>query len=243
MQLAWATDIHLNFLDVPERERFLARINDQADALVVTGDLAESNSLGEILRQMSSVLDMPVYFVLGNHDFYRGSVAGTRADVAEMIRGTGNLIYLSQAGVVELTSGTALVGHDGWADGRLGDLDGSDVILNDFLLIDELKHWRDRYTLDKPVLRTVLQKLGDDAAEHLRGVLPGVAAKYSQVIVATHVPPFREAAWHEGRPSDDDYLPFFSCKAMGDVLLEVAHSRPDCQILVLCGHTHGGGEV
>jgi len=30
---------------------------------------------------------------------------------------------------------------------------------------------------------------------------------------------------------------------VGDVLLEVARSRPKCQILVLCGHTHGGGEV
>ena len=30
---------------------------------------------------------------------------------------------------------------------------------------------------------------------------------------------------------------------MGDVLADVAHSHPRCQNLVLCGHTHGGGEV
>ena len=30
---------------------------------------------------------------------------------------------------------------------------------------------------------------------------------------------------------------------MGDVLLEAAQSHPKCQILVFCGHTHGGGEV
>jgi len=192
---------------------------------------------------MSSVLHMPIYFVLGNHDFYRGSIADTRAAVAKMIRGSDKLTHLSQAGVVELTPNTCLMGHDGWADGRLGDLDGSDVILNDFLLIDELRHWRDRHALDKPVLRTILQKLGDAAAEHLRGLLPVAAAKYPQVIVATHVPPLREAAWHEGRPSGDDYLPFFSCKAVGDVLLDTARSHPDCQVLVLCGHTHGGGEM
>jgi len=57
------------------------------------------------------------------------------------------------------------------------------------------------------------------------------------------VPPLREAAWCHGRPSGDDYLPFFSSKAVGDMLLEVAESHPACQILVLCGHTHGGGEV
>ena len=156
---------------------------------------------------------------------------------------TENLVYLSQAGVVELTPTTALAGHDGWADGRLGDLDGSDVILNDFLLIDELQHWRDMHTLDKPALRQALQALGDEAAAYLKSVLAPAAAKYPKVIVATHVPPFREAAWYEGRPSADDFLPFFSCKATGDVLLEAARSHPKFQILVLCGHTHGGGEI
>ncbi len=243
MKLAWATDIHLNFLKSPERQRFLESLRGQADALVVTGDIAESNSLGKILGQIGDVLEMPVYFVLGNHDFYRGSVAGTRADVAEMVRGSGNLVYLSQAGIMELARGTALVGHDGWADGRLGDLDGSEVILNDFLLIDELWHWRDRHTLDKPALRRVLETLGDEAAAYLKSVLVPAAERYPQVIVATHVPPFREAAWHKGQTSGDDYLPFFACKAVGDLLLEAARSFPDCQLLVLCGHTHGGGEV
>ena len=71
MRLAWATDIHLNFLAGIDRRRFLESVNGQADALVVTGDIAESNNLGEILRQMAAVLDMPVYFVLGNHDRMR----------------------------------------------------------------------------------------------------------------------------------------------------------------------------
>jgi len=30
---------------------------------------------------------------------------------------------------------------------------------------------------------------------------------------------------------------------MGDVLLEAAAVHPKCRLLVLCGHTHGGGEV
>jgi 3',5'-cyclic AMP phosphodiesterase CpdA len=225
MRLAWATDIHLNFLTGMDRRRFLEPVRGQADALVVTGDIAESNSLGEILRQMMAVLDMPIYFVLGNHDFYRGSVVGTRSALAEMISGSEHLVYLSQTDVVELAPSTALVGHDGWADARLGDFDGSEVILNDFLLIDELRHWRDQYTLDKPSLRQALQALGDGAAAHLKGVLPAAAEKYPHVIVASHVPPFREATWYQGRPSADDYLPFFSCKAVGDVLLEAAQAH------------------
>lgn len=126
--------------------------------LVVTGDIAESHTLGSALTALATLTERRVYFVLGNHDFYRGSAAGTRRQVGYVI--SEDLVYLSQSGVVELTPTTALVGHDGWADGRLGDLDGSDVILNDFLLIDELKHWRDPHTLDKPALRRALEDPG-----------------------------------------------------------------------------------
>ena len=94
-----------------------------------------------------------------------------------MIRGSETMTYLSQAGVVELTTTTALVGHDGWADARLGDYDGSKVIFNDFLLIEELRHWRDEDTLDKPALRQTLQALGDEAAAYLEGVLLAAAAQ------------------------------------------------------------------
>jgi 3',5'-cyclic-AMP phosphodiesterase len=241
MRLAWATDVHLNFLSDKGRRQFLETIKEQADAFVISGDISESNDIGAALRQMDVLLGKPVYFVLGNHDFYRGSVAGTRSTVSNTVSRSENLVYLSQSGVVELSPNTAIVGHDGWADARLGDFEGSDVILNDFLLIDELRLWSDARTLDKSSLRPALEALGDEAARYLANVLPAAAERYPNVLVVTHVPPFREAAWHEGQPSNDDFLPFFSCKAVGDVLLSVAKSHPASQLLVLCGHTHGGG--
>jgi 3',5'-cyclic AMP phosphodiesterase CpdA len=242
LKLAWLTDIHLNFLDAEPRRWFLESIRDQGDALVISGDIGESPDVVDLLCEMDRIVQRPIYFVLGNHDFYRGSIAQTRAAVIELTRALPSLVYLSAGGVVELTATTALVGHDGWADGRLGDFDGSDVVLNDYLLIRELFHWNDRLELDKGRLRAALQALGDEAAAHFRRVLSVAAAKYPRVIAATHVPPFREAAWHEGRPSDDDYLPHFACQAVGEVLREVLAAHPRCQALVLCGHTHGGGQ-
>jgi len=242
MKLAWATDIYLDHASEAARRKFCQSVNEQADALVVTGDIAESHILGTALESLATLTERPVYFVLGNHDFYRSSVAGTRSAVAEMIHNSKTLVYLTQAGVVELTPKIALVGHDGWSDGRLGYLDGSDVIFNDFLLIDELNHWVNYYTLDKPALLRALETLGDEAAGYLKTVLVQAVEQYPKVIVATHIPPFREAAWYQGRPCADDHLPFFSCKVVGDILVDVAHSHPKCQILVLCGHTHGGGD-
>ena len=34
----------------------------------------------------------------------------------------------------------------------------------------------------------------------------------------------REAAWHQGQLSDDDWIPWFTCRAVGDVILRCARS-------------------
>ncbi len=74
-------------------------------------------------------------------------------------------------------------------------------------------------------------------------MLPDALARFRHVIVLTHVPPFRESCWHEGKVSDDNWLPFFACKAVGDALREAMAAAPDRQMTVLCGHTHGSGEA
>jgi hypothetical protein len=61
------------------------------------------------------------------------------------------------------------------------------------------------------------------------------------VLVATHVPPCREACWYEGKTTDDNWAPFFVCGAVGRILRSASESRPDCQFTVLCGHTHNAG--
>jgi hypothetical protein len=74
-------------------------------------------------------------------------------------------------------------------------------------------------------------------------VLPDALARFREVLVLTHVPPFREACWHEGRISDDAWLPHFACQAAGEVLAGALAARPDCRMTVLCGHTHSPGEA
>jgi hypothetical protein len=58
------------------------------------------------------------------------------------------------------------------------------------------------------------------------------------VIVGTHVPPFIESSFHEGKIGGPEYLPFFSCPTMGGMLLEVAEQFPEVLFQVLAGHTH-----
>jgi hypothetical protein len=178
-----------------------------------------------------------LYFVLGNHDFYRGSISGVREKMQALCAACPNLHWLPDAGVVPLTETTCLVGHDGWGDGRLGDYWDSQIELNDWELIEDFTR------LGKQARFAKLNELGDEAAEHLRKILPNALDGYRNVIVVTHVPPFHDACWHDGRISDDFWLPHFTCKAVGDVLVEAMRAHPDNQMTVYCGHTHGAGEA
>jgi hypothetical protein len=65
--------------------------------------------------------------------------------------------------------------------------------------------------------------------------------RYQTTIVATHVPPFEGAAWHEGAPSSADYQPFFSSPTMGKLIKAAAAEHTEKSVLVLCGHTHSPG--
>ena len=236
MKAAWLTDIHLEFLDKATRERFAHKLREAApDILLISGDIAQAPSLEEHLTYLAREFKRPIYFVLGNHDFYRGSIAEVRADVQKFTAQINGLHWLGGTGVVRLTQKTSLVGHDGWCDGRLGDYGHSGVRLNDFLLIDELSN------LSKEALLETLNRLGDEAAAHFRKTLPEALETSEHVVVVTHVPPFRESAWHNGQPSDPFFLSFFSCKAVGDVLTEFMLQHPNRKMTVLCGHTHGGG--
>lgn len=238
IRAAWVTDIHLNFLDGPGVARFLAALEaERPDVLLVGGDIGEADSVAGYLRTMADRLNRPIHFVLGNHDFYRGAIPPVRARVSALCRLTPHLTYLSRDGVVELTPGTGLVGHDGWGDARHGDFFGTFVELNDHRLIGGLTG------LDKARLRDELHRLGDEAAAHLRSVLPAALARYPHVLLLTHVPPFREACCYRGQASDDDWAPFFTCKAVGDLLAETMRAHPDRRLTVLCGHSHGAAEV
>lgn len=232
-RIAWASDIHLNFLEPEGRADFLRAAADlDAQAYILSGDIAEADSLIESLDEMERILLRPVYFVLGNHDFYRGSIDGVRAAVRARCRDSEYLRWLPDAGVVPLGDSTALVGVDGWGDARNGDYENSPLVLSDFLLISDFAG------LDGPARKTKLQELGDESARRLAPALAEASRGFKHVYVATHVPPFPEACSTEGRIWHDEWLPYFTCRAVGDEILQALAASPEVAITVLCGHTH-----
>ena len=76
MRLAWLTDIHLNFVGTAARRALMEKVERVCDAVVISGDIAESHDVEGYLTEMEEIVQKPIYFVLGNHDFYRGSGRG-----------------------------------------------------------------------------------------------------------------------------------------------------------------------
>ena len=160
-RIAWLTDIHLNFLTTWQLDDFFAMLElPSFDSLMISGDIGEATDVIHFLNRFEE-LEKPVYFVLGNHDFYRGSIQGVRQKVSQLASDSKWLTYLTACdAVIELSPSIGLIGHDSWADGRCGDYENSDVTLNDYVLIQEFV----REGFGKDNRRRILNELGDEAA-------------------------------------------------------------------------------
>jgi hypothetical protein len=152
---------------------------------------------------------------------------------------SGAAVLGAHDSIIFLNDSACIVGVDGWADGQLGDPRGSNVMLNDWHLIEEMEDGRIGQVRRNRL--KMLKELGQADADILRPRLTEALAQFDHVYVMTHVPPWKEATWHNGARSDDNWLPWFSCKAVGDCIKEVSALVPGKKVTVLCGHTHGSG--
>ncbi len=239
--ITWGSDLHLDHLARPALERFLGRVREGAGAssalLLLGGDVSSGLHLAD---HLSALLDAAapglVRLVIGNHDAYHDCLAGVRRRVGELAaRSHGRMALLDGAAPESLGDGIWLVGAGGWGDGRAGGA-ARPVPLNDEELIGELSQAKVQGRLGD-----LLGRLGRESAAELASSLERVPAGARRVLVLTHVPPFPGAAWYRGRPSEPAYQQRFCWVAGGETLLDFVVARPEVEVVVLCGHTHGGG--
>jgi len=238
LSLLWVTDIHLDHLPPEKGSAFIREIAEKKPSLVViTGDISTAETVDKWLLYIDRVFTCPVYFVLGNHDYYHGSIEQVRQKVRQITRYSQRVRWLPEVGIVTLTPNTVLIGCDGWGDARLGDFDHAETKMSDYLFIKEL------IGLDRPRIKQVIQAIGAESARYLAKLLPEAMSRAQYIIIATHVPPFAEACWHQGRRGDAKWLPNYTCGALGEVIQSSAMNSMYHQFLVLCGHTHGYADV
>lgn len=263
MKLAWLTDIHLNFLEQYQRIIFYEEIRDaEIDAVMITGDIGEATCTDYFLLEMQMIIRKPIYFVLGNHDFYNGSFVYTvRSKMEKLNKISHDLIYLTDkstqffklptTATSAFTLKTVILGVDGWADARNGNYKGTTIELNDSRYIHELSIARtSRCGMgmtdgDRDPVFMAMRFQADCDARNLDEKIKCAINKRTdetealQIIIATHVPPFEQLAFYRGKVSGQDFLPFYTSKATGDVLLAAAKANPNVIFNVYCGHSHG----
>lgn len=235
MRIVHLSDIHLNFLGPQARQAFYDVVNHTfCDAIVITGDISEGHLIDEHLDEFNIFLNAPVYYTLGNHDYYSTSYTKLR-DLATSYSKDSEIVYLTtNPNPVDLGHGIGLVGVDGWGDGHYGKPYNNRLVMSDWMLIKDLIPFRD----DRDSLISKLADFARIDADLARTHLRLALSQFDEVIMATHVPPWPESALYHGKPSDPNFAPWFICKAVGDAILEVAAEHPTKTIHVLSGHVH-----
>ena len=238
MRIGFATDIHLDNdrLQEPVNYEGIGRfIAEGMDILLLGGDISNGRDFDDHFRRFCAGAGIPVYFVLGNHDFWMAPEATVRENAGKYPG------YLDEAGVVELAPNLGLVGRSGWYDTLTGnpfELRGWTV--NDWELVPRLEGlWAERHLLSK-----ACRAWSEEEAEKARVTLTEAAGRYSTVLFVTHFPCFKAACWDEwGRPDveENGWFPWSINTTMGHVILDVVEAFPRTHFTVLSGHTHGGG--
>lgn len=217
----WATDIHLDHSDDAAFNHFISTITKPR--LIITGDIATSHTFEKCITRLQDALKIPIYFVLGNHDFYGSSVY-------EMRKVAKKYNYLRNKNVA--LEDTLLIGEDGWADGRAGDFLNSKIMMNDYLMIEDLKNLNPADRLNK--LRALSKESNDRIIRKLNLGLKN----FDKIILATHVPPFHESCLYNKQKADNEWAPHFINLDLGRRLLKVMSKHPSKKLTVLAGHSH-----
>jgi len=246
MRVCWTTDIHLNFVPFPALfGKELA--GEKADGVLITGDISECHRLSRDLLSLREGIGTktPIWFLLGNHDAYQGSVMQAKSIANKMNAIASNLIYIGseEHKGVELVEGTWLIGVDGWYSATAGTPFESNVQMSDFSLISEMLVTGTRDPRDLTAGRVAAaRRLASDEADIAKTKLAAILRKKpKRVVLATHVPPYAQASFHMKGLSDDQWLPWFTNTLLGDLLDKVAAAHPEVLFDVVCGHMHTGG--
>ncbi|MEP7087616.1 MAG: metallophosphoesterase [Gemmatimonadota bacterium] len=113
VRIAAVGDFHCGTDDVGAYRELFARVNDEAEVLVLTGDLTRWGALAEFKVVVGELADVtvPIVAVLGNHDYESGEME----EGSRMLRARG--VHLLSGDTFELNSTVGFAGVKGFMGG------------------------------------------------------------------------------------------------------------------------------
>jgi len=258
MLVGVANDIHLDHVkdsvNGSKIKRVARDMSKGLDALILCGDLSVGHLLEAHMKAFQEGSSCPVYFVLGNHDFWcldEESVWAT----AKSLPGA-----LDFAGVVELSKDTCLVGVTGWYDTRAGSLIENTILMPELSLASMYEGLAPDKLCINPWERTPSQRkysyslsfekklraaavsraFADTQTISFYKRLSEASSKdYKTIVIATHFPPWESVSLSPNGPeSSKEWLPWSCNINLGYTIESVAEENLKKQFIVLSGHTH-----
>jgi predicted phosphohydrolase len=118
----WFTDTHLNRVNPLKKLLFIRHIiKEDPKAIFLTGDISTGMFLYYDLYLLATFIKCPIYFVLGNHDYWTSSIEKIHDQIRSLCKKFPQLIWLSESDVISLNDNVAVIGDEGWFDGWNGD--------------------------------------------------------------------------------------------------------------------------
>lgn len=232
-RFAWFSDVHLGLTALPSFKRmFIARLNDaNVDGLFLTGDISTGILIESNLIYLARKFEKPIYFVLGNHDYFGRHTNSVHSDVKRICSEHPNMHWMTDSGVLELNEYVAVVGTEGWFD-AVGDTRALRWTFDWFMTLDFLQldgmperivRWREMASASATLV-----------AKNLRQALK----THGEVYVLTHFPPWLDATVLTGSFTERLRASYNTNTVMGRAIEEVMREHPDQKVTVLSGHTH-----
>ncbi len=246
------TDTHFNFANKsPLRDpakhlskkqgiEFLLDVREtiqqqQLDGLFLSGDVINGPNVEKHLLWISKILQIPIYFVRGNHENYFSNFKNIQSQISQACQQDSNLHYLDHCQPISLSENTALIGHTGWYDAGYRKPLTPLVFIWDFLFIEDFRKcssMADRYRL--------MRQKANEAARILGKKLLEALETHQEVILVTHWPPWVE---HSGSFIGNHFWkPYNASRVLAETLENIMWSFPNKKLTVLAGHSHNARE-
>jgi len=224
------TDTHLKFFG---RYKLLNSILDHNPyGVFLTGDISEGFSFLSDLEFLGARIGRPLYFVHGNHEIFSSSFDKVHMGIRKLCATYKNLIWMNDAGIVELNEDTCCIGHHGWYDVKIGDPNYIKYKFDWFLIEDfrKLASMEDR--INK------MREIAQESADYLSCKLEESLDIYKTIYLLTHVPVCQEANRADNIFSEAFWAPYNCNLVLGQALDQIMKKHKNRRLIVLSGHNH-----
>lgn len=230
----WFSDIHLERASSYDKIKFLySLIKEKPAGIFLTGDISNGIKLCYHLRIIAIIANCPIYFSLGNHDYYFSSLEKTTNKLRRLCQKHKNLIWLNDIKFARLSKKTAVIGVDGWYDVDKGNPNLLKYT-TDWLFVKDFRK------LPSIVERMDLwKKIAYDSALNAEIKINEVInAGFKNIYLLTHFPPWQEATKDVGSIFENFWISYNTNLTLGRKIKEVMSKHNNIRLTVLSGHTH-----